>query len=72
MGKYLALQRVRAYFGLKEILEEKRMSSYLIQKFLHFSSKIPSIQMSPMCAHTPTLKPYQRIYKKKLIKNISG
>jgi hypothetical protein len=29
-------------FGLKEILEEKR-----IQKFLYFSSKIPSIQRSP-------------------------
>jgi hypothetical protein len=34
---------------MKEILEEKRMSSHLIQKFLHFSSKIPSTQRSPSC-----------------------
>jgi hypothetical protein len=32
---------------LKEILEGKRTNSHLIQKFLHFSFKIPSIQRSP-------------------------
>jgi hypothetical protein len=54
MGKYLALQRVRAYFGLKEILEEKRMSSYLIQKFLQNSFN-PNEPYVRSYSHTKTI-----------------